>query len=104
MTISQTFILEASTSDINGSLHYTVNNVSYMTPDTPLKLADHFNNGSGVYVLDEYPTNSSNDKAISGVFVASGLHKGWLEIVFHNEFNNTIDTWHFDGFNFFVVG
>ncbi|XP_054821742.1 monocopper oxidase-like protein SKU5 [Prosopis cineraria] len=103
VTISQTFILKASTSDINGSLHYTVNNVSYLTPDTPLKLADHFSNGTGVYDLDEYPTNSSNDNAVRGVFVASGLHKGWLEVVFKNELE-TIDTWHLDGFNFFVVG
>ncbi|XP_028783336.1 monocopper oxidase-like protein SKU5 [Neltuma alba] len=103
VTISQTFILKASTSDINGSLHYTVNNVSYLTPDTPLKLADHFSNGTGVYDLDEYPTNSSNDKIVRGVFVASGLHKGWLEVVFKNELE-TIDTWHLDGFNFFVVG
>ncbi|KAI9124380.1 hypothetical protein K1719_004302 [Acacia pycnantha] len=104
VTISQTFILKASTSDINGTLFYTVNNVSYLSPDTPLKLADHFSNGTGVYDLDEYPTNSSNDKAVRGVFVASGLHKRWLEAVFENELNKTIDTWHLDGYNFFVVG
>lgn len=90
-------------SDIDGSSRYTVNNVSYRTPDTPLKLADYFSNGTGVYDLDEYSTNSSNVNVTSGVFVASGLHKGWLEIVFNNNLG-TMDAWHLDGFSFFVVG
>ncbi|KAF7820193.1 monocopper oxidase-like protein SKU5 [Senna tora] len=104
VTISQAFILEASMSNIDGSSRYTVNNVSYLTSDTPLKLADHFSNGSGVYEVDEYSTNSSNVEAVSGVFVASGLHKGWLEIVFQNSEVKTMDSWHLDGFSFFVVG
>ncbi|XP_057425014.1 monocopper oxidase-like protein SKU5 isoform X2 [Lotus japonicus] len=103
VTISENFILQASTGTINGSSRYTVNNVSYLTPDTPLKLADYFSNGSGVFELDAYSKNTSNVNAVSGVFVASALDKGWLEIVLKNEFE-TIDSWHLDGYNFFVVG
>jgi iron transport multicopper oxidase len=44
VTLSQTFILHASTAEIDGAPRYTVNNVSYLTPDTPLKLADQFAN------------------------------------------------------------
>ncbi|KAK9910029.1 hypothetical protein M0R45_034006 [Rubus argutus] len=62
VTLSQTFILSASTAEINGVPKFTVNNVSYLTPDTPLKLADHLVNGSGVYELDEFSTNSTNVK------------------------------------------
>ena len=103
VTISQTFILEASTATIDQVSFHTVNNVSYSTPKTPLKLADHFSNGSGVYELDAYSKNTSNVIAVRDVFVASALHKEWAEIVVKNTLTN-IDSWHLDGYSFFVVG
>ncbi|CAL5404324.1 unnamed protein product [Camellia sinensis] len=103
VTLSQTFILQGSIININGVPRYTLNNVSYTTPDTPLKLADNFINGSDVYNLDEFSVNSSNPVAVDGTFVATGNHKGWLEIVFKNDLN-VMDSWHLDGFGFYVVG
>lgn len=103
MTLSQTFILEGSISQIGSDLRYVVNNVSYLTPETPLKLADYFVNGSGVYTLDEFSVNSVNAAAESGVFVASGIHRGWHELVFKNDLH-VMDAWHLDGFGFYVVG
>lgn len=103
VTLSQTFILHGSRAEINGARRYSVNNVSYLTPDTPLKLADYFRNGSGVYQLDEYPTDSIARTFVQGVFVASGDHKEWMEIVFQNDLD-VMDAWHLDGFGFFVVG
>ncbi|KAL1294992.1 hypothetical protein HN51_055829 [Arachis hypogaea] len=105
VTIAETFILKASMAKINhsSSPRYAVNNVSYLTPDTPLKLADFLVNGSGVYVLDAFPINTSNTNAVSGVFVASAIYKGWTEIVIKNTLD-TIDSWHLDGYSFFVVG
>ena len=104
VTLSQTFILHGSRALINEVQSYVVNNVSYLTPTTPLKLADHFRNGSGVYQLDEFPTQSVNGVAVYGVSVVTGVHKGWLEIVFKNDLVDEIDSWHLDGFGFFVVG
>ncbi|XVE99208.1 hypothetical protein REPUB_Repub03eG0177300 [Reevesia pubescens] len=104
VTLTQAFILQGSTAEIDATPHYTVNNVSYLTPDTPLKLADAYaNGGTGVFELDKFPTNSSNIDAVTGVFVATGIHKGWIELVFKNDLD-VIDTWHLDGFGFFVVG
>ncbi|XWS75217.1 hypothetical protein CRYUN_Cryun01aG0066600 [Craigia yunnanensis] len=104
VTLSQTFILQGSAAEINGTPRYTVNNVSYLTPDTPLKLADAYANGSNVvFELDKFLTNSSNLEAVNGVFVATGIHKGWIELVLKNDLE-VIDTWHLDGFGFFVVG
>ena len=88
---------------IDNLSRYAVNNVSYLTPDTPLKLADYFVNGSGVYQLDAFPINCSNVDAVRGVFVTSAIHKGWTEIVLKNTLD-TIDSWHLDGYSFFVVG
>ncbi|KAH6760423.1 hypothetical protein C2S51_017372 [Perilla frutescens var. frutescens] len=104
VTLSQTFILHGSRALINGVQSYAVNNVSYLTPTTPLKLADHFRNGSGVYRLDDFPTHSINAAASYGVSVVTGVHKGWLEIVFKNDVDDEIDSWHLDGFGFYVVG
>ncbi|XP_020079721.1 monocopper oxidase-like protein SKS1 isoform X2 [Ananas comosus] len=101
--ISKTFILVGSKAELNNHRCYTVNNVSYMTPSTPLKLADYFVNGSGVYQLDAFPTSSVNQEAALGTSVVTGVHKSWLEIVFKNEID-FMDSWHLDGFGFYVVG
>lgn len=103
VTLSQTFVLRQSLALMNGLPRFTINNVTYLTPPTPLKLADQFLNGSGVYELDKFPVHSSLPAPANGTFVVSGTHKGWLEIVFKNELD-TIDSWHLDGFGFFVVG
>ncbi|KAM7467867.1 hypothetical protein LguiB_015429 [Lonicera macranthoides] len=103
VTLSQTFILHGSASQINGTPRYLVNNVSYLTPNTPLKLADHFINGSGVYQLDAFPLHYINAAAAYGVSVVTGIHKGWHEFVFQNDLD-VMDAWHLDGFGFYVVG
>ncbi|KAG5111867.1 hypothetical protein JHK82_035136 [Glycine max] len=103
VTIIETFILNASTTTIDGLSRYSVNNVSFLILDTPLKLADFFSNRTGVYKLDAFSKNTSNANAVRGVFVASALHKGWTEIVLENNLD-IIDTWHLDGYSFFVVG
>ena len=69
---------------------------------TPLKLADNFLNGSGVYVVDAFSTNSTNIEFM-GVFVANGNHKGWIELVFKSDLK-VMDAWHPDGFSFYLVG
>ncbi|KAL0299022.1 UNVERIFIED_CONTAM: Monocopper oxidase-like protein SKU5 [Sesamum radiatum] len=104
VTLSQTFILHGSREVINGVPSCVVNNVSYLTPSTPLKLADYYRNGSGVYQLDAFPVQSPNDIASYGVSVVTGVHKGWLEIVFKNDLSDEMDSWHLDGFGFYVVG
>ncbi|KAF7140241.1 hypothetical protein RHSIM_Rhsim06G0082700 [Rhododendron simsii] len=94
---------KGSTAQINGALRYTINNVSYLTPATPLKLADYSLNGSGMYPIDKFPVNFSNPVGVNGTFVVSGIHRGWLEIEFRNGLD-VMDSWHLDGFSFYVVG
>lgn len=102
VTLAQTFVLQNSIGEIEGSARYVVNNVSYYTLNTPLKLADYFRNGSGVYQLGAFPTRSVNEDAAYGISVVPGIHKGWLEIVFKNNLD-VMDSWHLDGFGFYVV-
>ncbi|XVF75635.1 hypothetical protein PTKIN_Ptkin13bG0203000 [Pterospermum kingtungense] len=103
VTLSQTFILQSARAEINSSSRVVVNNVSYYTPNTPLKLADYLTNGSGVYTPDQFPIQSVNAEAAYGISVVSGTYGGWIELVFKNNMDN-MDSWHFDGFSFFVVG
>ncbi|RXI07539.1 hypothetical protein DVH24_005312 [Malus domestica] len=103
VTLSQTLILQGSVANINGEPRYVVNNMSYRTPETPLKLADYYVNGTGVYQLDAFRVHYVNDDAAYGVSVVTGIHKGWIEIVFMNNLD-AIDSWNLDGFGFYVVG
>ncbi|XP_058076398.1 monocopper oxidase-like protein SKU5 [Magnolia sinica] len=103
VTISQTFVLHGSTAKINSFHRYTVNNVTYVTPETPLKLADYYMNGTNVYQLDAFPTNSINKEAANLTSVVTGIHKGWIEIVFKNDLR-VMDAWHLDGYSFYTVG
>ena len=103
MLHSQTFILQSARAEINGAPGLVVNNVSYYTSNTPLKLADHLTNGSGVYTLDQFPIQSVHAEAAYGISVVTGNHRGWIELVFKNNMDD-MDSWHLDGFSFFVVG
>ncbi|XP_015583100.1 monocopper oxidase-like protein SKU5 isoform X2 [Ricinus communis] len=103
VTLSQTFILQGTKAEIGSESFHTVNDISYITQDTPLKLADYEGNWSDVFQLDQFSTNSTNGGPKHGVFVASGNHKGWIELVFKNNLD-VMDAWHLDGFGFYVVG
>ena len=104
VTLSQSFLLHGGvTANLDGFVHYTVNNVSYDTKNTGLKLADYDLNGCGVYLLDDFPVHHISSLAVKGTFVRSGNHKGWLEIVFFNDHQN-IDSGQLDGFGFYTVG
>ncbi|XP_021752666.1 L-ascorbate oxidase homolog [Chenopodium quinoa] len=103
--ITKTIILGNSAGKINGiglnKMYYGVNNVSYVNPSTPLKLADHYNI-PGVFNL-----KTSRDKPTPGPMVLGttvydlALHD-YVEIIFQNN-EDTTQSWHLDGHNFFVV-
>ncbi|CAO2830815.1 unnamed protein product [Amaranthus hypochondriacus] len=99
--ITKTIILEQSVGEIDGKIRYGVNNVSYVNPETPLKLADYYNI-PGVFDL-----NTSRDQPTPGPMVYGtnvyglALHD-FVEVIFQN--NETLtQSWHLDGHNFFVV-
>jgi len=95
-------VFASSAPVINGKQRYAVNGVSYIVPDTPLKLADNFNIG-GVFTWDSIPTDSSNGGDVLGTpALRLGLHD-FIEIVFQNT-ENSMQSWHLDGYDFWVVG
>ncbi|GLJ55779.1 hypothetical protein SUGI_1197750 [Cryptomeria japonica] len=103
VTINETLILHHGVANIDGSRRYTVNNISYLTPAIPLKLADYSFNGTGVYVVDDFPLTTISPVAEMKTSVISGNQKTWLEIVLQND-GPDVQSWHLDGYGFYVVG
>ncbi|KAL6273796.1 hypothetical protein ACE6H2_024488 [Prunus campanulata] len=102
ITPTKTILLANSAPMINEKQRYAFNRVSYVNPDTPLKLADYFNI-SGVYSSDSIQTVPSSGSAfVATPVVPTSLHD-FLEIVFQNN-ENTLQSMHLDGYDFWVVG
>ena len=99
---TRTLVLANSAPWINGKQRYAVNSVSYVAPDTPLKLADYFMI-PGVFNVGTMPTYPSGGNAyLQTAVMGSNFHE-FVEIVFQN-WENSVQSWHFDGHSFFVVG
>jgi FtsP/CotA-like multicopper oxidase with cupredoxin domain len=105
--VSRTVVLSSSGATIGGKLRYAVNGLSYVPPagNTPLKLADYFNISGGTFSLgsmpDAAPPASTAPRLATPVL--SAAHRSFVEIVFQNP-ANVVDSWHIDGYSFFVVG
>ncbi|KAI9113525.1 hypothetical protein K1719_015452 [Acacia pycnantha] len=102
ITPTKTIVLANSAPLINGKLRYAVNKVSYVNPDTPLKLADYFNI-PGIFDVDKMQITPSNGPAFTATSVLQSSHHDFLEIVFQNN-ENTLQSWHLDGYDFWVIG
>ncbi|XP_059293775.1 L-ascorbate oxidase homolog [Lycium ferocissimum] len=100
--ISRTFVMANSAPIINGKLRYAVNSVSYVNPDTPLKLADHFNI-PGVFSLNSIQAFPSGGSPYLATAVFPASHHDFIEIVFQNN-EATMQSWHLDGYDFWVAG
>ena len=105
ITPTKTIVLANSEAMINGKQRYAVNKVSYVNPETPLKLAD-FYNIPGVYSVDSIQsvpaTNNGATATIATSVIPNSLHD-FIEVVFQND-ENAIQSWHLDGYDFWVVG
>ncbi|XP_047310176.1 L-ascorbate oxidase homolog [Impatiens glandulifera] len=99
---SRTVILANSAPVINGKQRYAVNSVSYIPGDTPVKLADFFKIG-GVFRLGSIPDRPTWGNAYLDTSVMDTNFRSFIEIVFQN-WENTVQSWHIDGYSFFVVG
>lgn len=87
---------------IKGKQRYAINKVSYKQPDTPLKLADYYNI-PGVFNLNTIKDTSPPGPAVLGTSVVGITLHDFVEIVFQND-ENTIQSYHLDGSDFWLVG
>uniref|UniRef100_A0A1D1Y8U5 L-ascorbate oxidase n=1 Tax=Anthurium amnicola TaxID=1678845 RepID=A0A1D1Y8U5_9ARAE len=107
ITWTRSLVLASAAPLVAGKQRYAVNGVSYVVPDTPLKLADNFNI-QGVYTVDSVPVLPPASAAGGGgpvVFATSVLRfdlHDFVEIVFQNT-ERAMQSWHLDGYDFWVV-
>nr|DAD46843.1 TPA_asm: hypothetical protein HUJ06_016780 [Nelumbo nucifera] len=102
ITTSRTIFLANSAPLVNGKQRYAINRVSYINSDTPLKLADYFNI-PGVFSLNSIQTAPGGGPAYLATAVMPAFLHEFIEVVFQNN-ENTIQSWHLDGYDFWVVG
>lgn len=101
--VTKTIVLANSQTVINGKLRYAVNGVSHINPDTPLKLADNFNIPGvfGLNSIQSFPPGSNTAYQAASV-IPTSLHD-FIEVVFQNN-ERSLQSWHLDGYDFWVVG
>eukprot|EP00250_Pteridium_aquilinum_P015086 c22367_g1_i1 orf=224-1921(+) len=102
INVSTTLLLYGSAEVINGKQRYAVNGMSFEAPDTPLKIADYFNL-PGVFSLGSMPSAPRAGGAVTAAAVLAADYRSFLEIIFQNN-ENVVNSWHIDGYAFFVVG
>lgn len=102
INVTQVYVLQnLPPVKINGKLRTTLNGISYVPPETPLRLADLFDK-SGVYTAD-FPTGPTSGPPKMSSSIINATYKGFMEIVFQNN-NTVVQTYHLDGYAFFIVG
>ncbi|KAJ6670338.1 MULTI-COPPER OXIDASE TYPE I FAMILY PROTEIN [Salix koriyanagi] len=98
---SRTIVLRNGEIDTNRHL-YTVNGVSLVHQGTPLKMADYFElESSRTGNFPDTPTD--NGISTLGASVINANYREFYHLVFENP-TPYLQTWHLDGYNFFVVG
>ncbi|CAI0382592.1 unnamed protein product [Linum tenue] len=102
INVSRTLILENGlVVGSNNRIRYTVNGVSFLHPDTPLKLADRFEMFDELKIV--VPSFPDAPQTRMGASVVDVKWRDFYHLVFQNPLPN-VQTWHLDGYNFFVVG
>lgn len=86
---------------IDGRWRTTLNGISHLAPQTPLKLAQQFKI-PGVFKLD-FPKRLMNRPAKIDTSLINGTYRGFMEIILQNN-DTTVQSYHLDGYAFFVVG
>lgn len=87
---------------VSGKQRYAVNSVSFIPADTPLKLADYFKI-DGVYRVGSISDNPTGGGIYLDTSVMRADYRAYIEIVFENN-EDILQSWHLDGYSFFVVG
>ncbi|XP_071736246.1 monocopper oxidase-like protein SKS1 [Rutidosis leptorrhynchoides] len=86
---------------INGKLRASFNGISFVNPNTPVRLADN-HNVKGSYKLD-FPKMPVNRPPLVDRSIINATYKGFAEIILQNN-DEVVQSFHMDGYSFFVVG
>ncbi|KAF8410342.1 hypothetical protein HHK36_002869 [Tetracentron sinense] len=98
---TRTIRLANSAGQVSGKQRYAVNSVSFIPTDTPLKLDDYFKLGG--FRVGSISDNPTGGGIYTDTSVMGADFRAYIEIVFEN-YENIVQSWHLDGYSFFVVG
>lgn len=100
---TRTIILASSAGQVNGKQRYAVNSVSFAPKDdTPLKLADFFKI-DGVFRVGSVSDRPTGGGIYLDTSVLGVDYRTFIEIVFQNN-EDIAQSWHLNGYSFWVVG
>lgn len=99
---TKTIRIASSAGQVNGKQRYAINSVSFIAPDTPMKLADYFHIG-GVFRVGSISENPTGGGIYLDTSVMGADYRTFVEIVFQND-EDIIQSYHLDGYQFWVVG
>ncbi|PIN00476.1 Multicopper oxidase [Handroanthus impetiginosus] len=99
---SRTIRLASSAGQVNNKQRYAINSVSFVVPDTPLKLADYFKI-DGVFHVGSIPDAPNGRGIYLDTSVLGTDYRTFIEIVFEN-YENIVQSYHLSGYSFWVVG
>lgn len=85
---------------IGGKQRATVNGISFVNPDTPIRLAD-LHNVTGAYKLD-FPNKPLNRPPRMDISVINATYKSFIQVILQNNDTKML-SFHMDGYSFFVV-
>lgn len=102
INITRTIVLENNMAIINNHIRYTVNGISFLYPNTPLKLADYFRIPN-IFFTDLVKDRPNGRSSMISTPVIDAHYHDFIQIVFQNK-EDKIQSWHTDGYNFFFVG
>lgn len=98
---TRTIRLASSAGQVNGKQRYAINSVSFVPGDTPLKLADYYNLGG--FRIGSISYNPTGGGIYTDTSVMAADYRTFIEIVFENP-ENIIQSYHLNGYSFWVVG
>ena len=87
--------------NINGKQRATLSGISFLNPNTPIRLADQYKL-KGVYKLD-FPAKPLTGAPQAKTSVINGTYRGFMEIILQNN-DTKMHSYHLNGYAFFVVG
>lgn len=102
INVTDTYILRSlPPALIDGKLRATFNGISFVNPEIPIRLADK-HKVKGSYKLD-FPSKPLNRPSRIDRSVLNATYRGFAEIILQND-DTKIQSFHMDGYSFFVVG
>ncbi|OMO94906.1 Multicopper oxidase, type 1 [Corchorus capsularis] len=102
INVTDTFVLQSLPPQmIHGKRRATLNGISFVNPETPIRLAD-LHKVKGAYKLD-FPKRPLGRTPQMDRSVINATYRGFVEVILQNN-DTRMQSFHVDGYAFYVVG